>query len=137
MRLVFGVAAGLFALSIAACSDNPMQPKFAAPATDPVARSISLSAPALAKCEAAIDPDWLCQSQSVRDNLCPLLQRGGPTDIVFAFRFFTLTYRVTFAPTADGGAVITVAFVPVRGAPIPLGQPVTIPAVRVTNFCAA
>ena len=30
MKLVLGVAAGLFALSIAACSDNPVQPKFAA-----------------------------------------------------------------------------------------------------------
>jgi hypothetical protein len=134
MKLVWGVAAGLFALSIAACSDNPVQPKFAAPTIAP-AQSFSLSAPALAKCEAAVDPDWLCQSQTIRDNLCPLLRKGGTTDITFAFRFFTIRYRVMFAPTADGGAVITVAFVTSAGKLIPLGEPLTVPAPKIAAGC--
>jgi hypothetical protein len=135
MKLVLGVAAGLFALSIAACSDNPVQPKFAAPTTGP-AQSISLSGSALTKCLAAVDPDWLCQSQEIRDNLCTLLRPpGGTTDFRFAFRFFTLTYRVTFAPTANGGAVITVAFVTSGGAEIPVGQPFTVPAAKITERC--
>ena len=134
MKLVLGVAAGLFALSIAACSDNPVQPKFAAPTADP-AQSFSLSGSALAKCQEVVDPDWLCQSQTIRDNLCPMLRNGGTTDIRFTFRFFTLTYRVTFVHTDDGGAVITVAFVTSGGALIPVGEPFTVPAAKIAERC--
>jgi hypothetical protein len=136
MKPVWGIAAGLFALSLAACSDNPVQPKFAAPTTGP-AQSFSLSGPALTKCQAAVDPDWLCQSQTIRDNLCPLLRNGGTTDIKFVFRFFTLTYRVTFSPTSEGGAAITIAFVTAQGTLVPLGEGVTVPAAKIAEFCPA
>jgi hypothetical protein len=136
MKPVLGIAAGLLALALAGCSDNPVQPKFAAPTAGP-AQSFSVSGPAVTKCQAAVDPDWLCQSQTIKDNLCPLLQTGGTTDIRFVFRFFTITYRVTFAPTSDGGASITVAFVTAQGTLVPLGEGTTVPAAKIAGFCPA
>lgn len=132
MRLAPLTTVFLLAATIAACSDSPTQPVPIAPALEPSASLVSASG--LARCTELIDPDWLCQSQAVREGLCEAAVSGGSQDIVISGRFFTLRYRVTFDPQDDGSLVVALAFVRADGSLVPIGNPVTIPADKVAKF---
>ncbi|MGH7638036.1 MAG: hypothetical protein ACREOK_10335 [Gemmatimonadaceae bacterium] len=81
-----------------------------------------------------LDPDWLCESDALRDQLCAATIRPATLDIEIKRRFFTVRYRVTLEPQPDGSLSVTIAWITSSGELVPLGDPVIISADKVARF---